>query len=62
MKPPKENEKRRKQIRSSERGNNTSYKEYDNRKITMTKRYMYLWHVCLILANVLAGILVTIGN
>ena len=31
-------------------------------KITTTKRYMHLWHICLIMTNVLVEILVTVRN
>ena len=31
-------------------------------KITVTKRYMHLWHVCLAMKNVLVNILVTVRN
>ena len=31
-------------------------------KITVTKRYMHLWHVCLVMINILVNILVTDRN
>ena len=31
-------------------------------KITMTKRYIHLWHICLVMTNVLVEILVTVSN
>ena len=31
-------------------------------KIKATKRYMHLWHVCLVMMNVLVEILVTVCN
>ena len=31
-------------------------------KITATKRYMHIWHICLVMANVLVEILVTVYN
>ena len=31
-------------------------------KITMTKRYVHIWHVCLVMMNVLVEILVTVRN
>ena len=31
-------------------------------KITVTKRYLYVWHVCLAITNVLVKLLVTVRN
>ena len=31
-------------------------------KITVTKRYMHIWHACLVMTNVLVNILVTVHN
>ena len=31
-------------------------------KITMNKRYVHIWHVCLIMANAIVGISVTVHN
>ena len=31
-------------------------------KITVTKRYMHLWHVCLAMINVQVNIMVTVRN
>ena len=59
---PKENEKHQKQVRFSERGNRETIKKGANEKRTTTKRYMHLWHKCLIMTNVLVGILVTVRN
>ena len=59
-KPPKENDKQRKQVHFSERGNCAS-KKYETIMIIKTiKRYMHLWHVCMIMSNFLVGILVTV--
>ena len=55
-KPPKENEKRRKQVRFNEKLHMTTA------KIKMTNIYMHLWHACLIILYVSVEILVTVHN
>ena len=55
-KPQKDNKKRQKQVLFNEKG----YRACDNGK--NTKRYMHLWHVCLVTKNVLVEILVTVCN
>ena len=57
-KPPKDNEKRQKKVLFNEKGNLAC----DNGEKTATKRYIYLWHVCLAMTNVLVRILVTVRN
>ena len=37
-------------------------KNVTTEKVSKAKRYMHLWHVCLIRENVLVGILVTVRN
>ena len=51
-------EKRRKQVRFNEKGNRAR----DNSKKTVTKIYIHICHSCLVMANVLVEILVTIHN
>ena len=57
-KPPKDNEKRQRQVRFNEKGIVHATTE----KITMTRRYTHLWHVCLAMANVQVKIMVTVRN
>ena len=58
----KDNDKRRKQVRFNERVNRVLQKEYYKGKIILTKRYMHIWRVCLIMTNFLVGILMTVRN
>ena len=57
-KPPKDNEKRQKQVRFNEKVN----RAYDNGEKRITKRYMHLWHKCLAMTNVQVKIMVTVRN
>ena len=57
-KPPKENEKLPKQVLLMKKVIVHATKA----KITMTKRFMHIWHACLVMTNVLVGILVTVSN
>ena len=56
--PPKENVKRRKQVRFNEK----LIVHTKTEKITVTKRYIHIWHVYLVMKNVLVEILVTVRN
>ena len=56
--PPKENVKRRKQVRFNEKINRAC----GNGENNSDKIYMHLWHVCLLMRNFLVEILVKICN
>ena len=58
----KDNEKPRKKVHFSEIGNRALKNNTTMAKIKMSKRYMHLWHVCLIMTNILVGIFVTVRN
>ena len=57
-KPPKDNEKWRKQVRFNEKGNRAC----NNGKITTTIRYRHLWHECLAMTNAKVKSMVTVRN
>ena len=62
-KPPKDDKKLQKPIRFSERGHPALQKEYFRTVIMIkTKRYMHLWHICMVMIKVLVEILVTVCN
>ena len=56
--PPKDNEKRRKQIRFNEKVIMHATIE----KITVTKRYMHLWNECIAMTNVQVKVFVKVCN
>ena len=56
--PPKDNEKRQKQLIFNEKGNRAC----NNRKNNSDQKIYALWHTCLVMTNVLVGILVTVHN
>ena len=57
-KPPKENEKRQKQVLLM----NKAIVHATTERITVTKIYMHLGHACLVMTNVPVEILVTVQN
>ena len=57
-KPQKENEKSQKQVHFNEK----VIMHATTAKITVTKKYMHLWHACLVMTNVLLEIFVTVHN
>ena len=57
-KPPKDNEKRRKQVLFNKKGNRAC----DNGKKKTTKRYMHLWHECPAMTNVQVKSMVIVCN
>ena len=61
-KPPKDKNKRQKQVRFNERGNRAS--KNNPRMVTMIsiKGYMQLWHKCMVMTKVLVEILATVYN
>ena len=61
-KPPKDNEKRINQVCFSERGNRSLKNNVKTAIMITTKRYMHLWHECLVMMKVLVEILVTVRN
>ena len=58
LKPPKENEKQQKQVRLLKK----IIVHAKTNKITVTKIYIHLWNICLVMTNVLVEILVTVCN
>ena len=56
--PPKDNEKRRKQVIFNEKVIVHATTEI----ITATKIYMHIWHACLVMTDVLVEILVSVHN
>ena len=57
-KPAKDNEKRRNQVHLMKK----VIVHATTAKITVTKRYMHLWHLCMAMTNVLVIVFVTVHN
>ena len=57
-KPPKDNEKRQRQVRFNKKGNRAC----DTAKITMIIRYTHLRHVCLAMTNAKVKSMVKVRN
>ena len=56
--PPNDNDKRQKQVRFNE----NIIVPATTAKITVTKIFMHLWHLYLVMTNVLVEILATVRN
>ena len=59
LKPPKENKKRLNQVSFNEKVNRACNNSKNN---SDQKIYAYIWHVCLVMMNVLVEMFVTVQN